>query len=158
MLEQAAKPAYSRKRRLSEDELATWRAFVRAHATVTRRLERDLAEAGGLTLSELDVLATLEREPAGTVRLSDLAARVLLTKSGISRLVDRLEEAGFLERRACAVDRRGQYAFVTAAGRRALRRAMVRHVRGIATGFVAHLDESTLPLLRATFERIAEPA
>lgn len=155
MLEQAAQPAYSRKRRLSEDELATWRAFVRAHATVTRLLERELEEAGGLTLSELDVLITLERAERHTLRLTDLATRVLLTKSGITRLVDRLEETGLVERRQCPSDRRGFNAVLTAKGREAHRRTIGLHLRSVASAFSDHVAESERAPLRTVLERIA---
>ena len=158
MLEQAAQPAYSRKRRLSEDELATWRAFVRAHDTVTRRLERELEQAGGLTLSELDVLITLERAERHTVRLTDLATRVLLTKSGITRLVDRLEEMGLVERRPCPVDRRGLNAVLTAKGRAAHRRTIGVHLRSVAAAFSDHVTGSERAPLRAALERIAGQA
>lgn len=155
MKEQGARAAHSRKRRLSDDELATWRAFIRAHATVTRRLESDLDEAGGLTLSELDVLLTLQRASDGTLRLNDLASRVVLTKSGITRLVDRLEEAGLVERRVCASDRRGFNAVLTAAGRAAIRRTIGMHLRGVAAAFADHIDDRSRPVVRATLERIA---
>lgn len=147
--------AYSPERRLSEDELATWRAFIRAHATVTRRLEHELEDAGGLTLSELDVLLTLERAEGATLRLNDLAARVLLTKSGMTRLVDRLEEGGLVERRACPSDRRGQNAVLTAAGRAAIRRTIGTHLRGVASAFADHIEDSARPVVRAALERIA---
>lgn len=155
MLEQASKPAYSRKRRLSEDELATWRAFIRAHANVTRGLERELEAAGGLTLSELDVLITLERAEGHTLRLTDLAGRVLLTKSGITRLVDRLEETGLVERRRCPSDRRGFNAVLTARGREAHRRTIGIHLRSVASAFSDHVAESERAPLRAVLERIA---
>src|SRR5687768_12834133 len=104
---------YSPKRRLTEEELATWRAFIRAHATVTQRLERELDEAGGLTLSALEVLLVLQRADGGTLRMNDLASRVVLTKSGMTRLVDRLEKSGLVERRICPTDRRGFNAVLT---------------------------------------------
>ena len=158
MLEQAPKPSYSRKRRLSEDELATWRAFIRAHANVTRLLERELEGAGGLTLSELDVLITLESAAGQALRLTDLAERVLLTKSGITRLVDRLEEMGLVERRPCPVDRRGQNAVLTPKGREAHRRTIGVHLRSVATAFSDHVAGSERGPLRAALERISEHA
>ncbi len=154
MSEQSLATVYSQKRRLSEDELATWRAFIRAHATVTRRLERELEQAGGLTLSELDVLITLERAERQTLRLSDLAARVLLTKSGVTRLVDRLEEMGLVERRPCPSDRRGQNAVLTARGRMAHRRTIGIHLRSVATAFSDHVAAGEHAPLRAALERI----
>jgi DNA-binding MarR family transcriptional regulator len=148
-------PGYSGGRRLAEDELATWRAFLRAHATVTRRLERELAQAGGLTLSELDVLIALQGADAGSLRLGELADRVLLTRSGLTRLVDRLEAAGLVERLACSSDRRGQNAVLTLAGRDALRRTIGTHLRGVAAAFADRVGDDERTAFRATLERIA---
>lgn len=159
MTEQAREARYSRKRRLSEDELATWRAFIRAHATVTGRLERELDEAGRLTLSELDVLLALDRAPGRTLRMNDLASQVVLTKSGITRLVDRLEEQRFVARRTCLSDRRGYNAVLTARGRVAIRRTIGTHLRGVAGAFADHIDDRARPVVRAVLERIAaQPA
>ena len=159
MTEHGGNATYSRKRRLTEDELATWRAFIRAHATVTGRLERDLDDAGGLTLSELDVLLTLDRAPEGTLRLNELAARVLLTKSGITRLVDRLEGKEFVVRRVCPSDRRGFNAVLTPTGRSAIRRTIGTHLRGVAAAFADHIDDRARPVVREVLERIAaQPA
>ena len=159
MTEHGGDATYSRKRRLTEDELATWRAFIRAHATVTGRLERELDEAGGLTLSELDVLLALDRAPGGTLRMNDLASRVVLTKSGITRLVDRLEEQRFVARRVCLSDRRGYNAVLTERGRAAIRRTIGTHLRGVAGAFADHIDDQARPVVRAVLERIAaQPA
>ena len=157
--EQGRSETYSRKRLLTEDELATWRAFIRAHATVTSRLERQLDEAGGLTLSELDVLLALDRAPRHTLRMNDLASKVVLTKSGITRLVDRLEEQRFVVRRICPSDRRGFNAVLTAAGKSAIRRTIGTHLRGVAGAFADHIDDRARPVVRAVLERIAaQPA
>lgn len=159
MQEQGQGATYSRKRRLSQDELAAWRAFIRAHATVTSRLERELDEAGGLTLSELDVLLALDRAPERTLRMNDLASRVVLTKSGITRLVDRLEEQRFVARRVCPSDRRGYNAVLTAKGRAAIRRTIGTHLRGVAAAFADHIDDRSRPIVLAVLERIAaQPA
>ena len=156
MPEQPTAGVYSRpKRRLGNDELATWRAFLRAHAVVTRTLERSLAQAGLLTLSELDVLIQLAEAGQQGLRLSDLADRVLITKSGITRLVDRLIAEGLLERRQCTDDRRVHHVSVTHAGRRALRRAIGTHLRDVAGAFSDHVSEAEAPLLRSILERIA---
>ena len=156
MPEQAPGAVYSRrKRRLGNDELATWRAFLRAHAVVTRRLERSLAAADLLTLSELDVLIQLEEAGQQGLRLSDLADRVLITKSGITRLVERLIEDGLVERRQCADDRRVHHVSLTHAGRRALRRTIGTHLRDVAAAFSDHVGEAEAPLLRSILERVA---
>lgn len=155
MSEQPRAAAYSPRRASREDELATWRAFLRAHAVVTRQIERELVEAGGLSLSEFDVLVTLAQAPEASLRLGDLAERVVLTKSGMTRLLDRLEASGLLERRACELDRRGQYARLTPAGRTALRRATRPHLRGVARGFSVPVGAASRSAFRRTLERIA---
>lgn len=155
MPEQRPKAPYSRRRESRDEGLATWRAFLRAHAVVTRRLERDLTEAGGLSLAELDVLITIARAPEASLRLGDLAERVLLTKSGMTRLLDRLEEDRLLERHACPSDRRQQHARLTAAGRTALRRASRPHLRAVARGFSAPVGAASRAGFRRVLERIA---
>lgn len=155
MPEQSGTVGYSRRREPREEELATWRAFLRAHAVVTRRIERELVGAGGLSLSEFDVLVTLGQAPEASLRPGDLAERVVLTKSGMTRLLDRLEASGLLERRVCEHDRRGQYARLTTAGRTALRRATRPHLRGVARGFSAPVGAASRPAFRRTLERIA---
>ncbi len=157
MPQQRLAPAHSRpKRRLDKDELATWRAFLRAHAVVTRYLERRLAAGGSLTLSELDVLIQLSAAGARGVRLTDLADRVLITKSGITRLVDRLAGDGLIGRRPCADDRRVQHVSLTEPGRRALRRNIGVHLRDVAAVFSDQVGVAERPLLRSILERIAE--
>jgi len=142
-----------RARELDSAGLAAWRAFLRAHAAVVRRLESDLA-GSPLSLSEFDVLATLVAAE-GTLRMKDLAERVLLTKSGITRLVDRLVERGFVTRHECAVDRRGQYAALTDEGREALRQARRVHLPSVASAFAAHLDGTERETIAAALERVA---
>ncbi len=134
--------------------LAAWRAFLRAHAAVTRRLESDLV-GSPLSLAEFDVLATIVNAPEGTLRMKDLAERVLLTKSGITRLVDRLVERGFVARHACAADRRGQYAALTDEGREAFQQARRVHLPSVASAFSAHLDGTERDTITAALERVA---
>jgi DNA-binding MarR family transcriptional regulator len=134
--------------------LAAFQALLRAHATVTRRLERGLS-GSPLSLSEYDVLVTLVAAPEATLRMKDLAARVLLTKSGITRLVDRLVERGLVSRHDCPVDRRGQYAVLTADGRTALRRAARVVIPAVAATFSAHLDQTERDTIVKALERVA---
>lgn len=155
MPQRSRQRAYSRRREARDQELATWQAFLRAHSVITRRIERDLAEAGGLSLSEFDVLITIAGAPDASLRLSDLAERVLITKSGLTRLLDRLEGSGLLERHACPTDRRQQHARLTPAGRAALRRATRPHLRGVARGFSAAVGDAARAGFRRTLERIA---
>lgn len=143
------------KRRLSPEEFRAWRAFLRAHATVSRALERAL-EASDLSLAGYGVLVRLSEAPDERIRLHDLAERVGLTKSGLTRLVDRLEGRGFVERHACEVDKRGQFAVITPAGRRASRRAAPGHLAAVAARFADHLRPAELVTLTRALERVAE--
>nr|MCW2728789.1 transcriptional regulator, MarR family [Aeromicrobium sp.] len=87
--------------RLTETELGAWRSFLRAHAQITRKLEADLVAEHELPLPSYDVLLQLAESPGRRLRMTELADRVLLSRSGLTRLVDRLEREGLVERAAC---------------------------------------------------------
>jgi DNA-binding MarR family transcriptional regulator len=129
---------------VSDEALAVWADFLRFHATVTDILGRELAERGGIPLTWFDVLLQLNAAPGGRLRMQDLASAVVLSKSGLSRLVDRLTDAGLVVRTTCPSDRRGTFAEITADGRSALRRARPVHLQGVAEHFAAHLDQGQL--------------
>jgi DNA-binding MarR family transcriptional regulator len=133
--------------------ILAWRAFLTAHATIIRRLEAELEAQESLALSDLDVLIQLHRA-GGTLRMRDLAERALLSRSGMTRRVDRLEAAGYIVRTACATDRRGSFAQLTDAGRERLLAALPSHLRGIETHFVAKLDSGELEAVRATLSKV----
>jgi DNA-binding MarR family transcriptional regulator len=117
---------------LSSAELATWRAFLRAHATVTRRLEAELVAEHELPLPSYDVLVQLSEAPERRLRMTELADRVLLSRSGLTRLADRLERDGLIFRQACPSDARGTLAVLTDAGLARLEAAWPTHRRGVA--------------------------
>jgi DNA-binding MarR family transcriptional regulator len=117
---------------LSSAELATWRAFLRAHATVTRRLEAELVAEHELPLPSYDVLVQLSEAPERRLRMTELADRVLLSRSGLTRLADRLERDGLISRQACPSDARGTLAVLTDAGLARLEAAWPTHRRGVA--------------------------
>ena len=129
---------------VSDEALAVWADFLRFHAVVTDTLGRELAERGGIPLTWYDVLLQLNAAPGGRLRMQDLASAVVLSKSGLTRLVDRLAGAGFVVRTSCPSDRRGTFAEITAEGRGALRRARPVHLQGVADHFAAHLDDRQL--------------
>src|SRR5881397_3274392 len=104
----------------SELELDAWAGFLRTHATLVRELDEELTERHGLPLSSYDVLVQLDRAPEGRLRMSHLADAVLLSRSGLTRLVTRLEKQGLLERADCPSDARGAFAAITDAGREKL--------------------------------------
>ena len=99
-----------------QDRLQSWVRFLRAHAAITRQLSARLEAEHGLTLNDYDVLVQLYHAPARSLRRVDIARAVLLTASGITRLLDGLERAGWVEKRACASDARVSYAVLTEVG------------------------------------------
>ena len=140
---------------LDELEMAAWRGFLRAHAAVTRQLELELAETHGLSLGDYEVLAHLSEAPDRALRMTELAARVSLTRSGLTRAVDRLVRLGWVERRACPSDARGTLAVLTGAGLDALRAAYPTHLAGVRRHVFAALDRRDLEALADALDRIA---
>lgn len=138
----------------TNEELAAWRGFLRVHAALTRELDAELSEAHHLPLSSYEVLLHLVHASEGRMRMSELAASVLLSRSGLSRLVDRLERAGLLERVQCEDDARGCFAAITASGRRAFRDARATHLAGVRQHFLRHLSPAELVLLAELWERL----
>ena len=122
--------------------LAAWRAFITAHARVVDRIEDDLAAAGQIPLTWYDVLVELSESPGCRLRLGELARAVVLSRSGVTRLVDRLEAVELLRREPDPDDRRGAYAVLTEQGRRALRRAWPVYAGGIEAHFGRHLSDA----------------
>ena len=135
-------------------ELRAWVAFLQSHAAVTRRLEAELAAGAGLPLAEYDVLVQLASTPNGRLRMHELAERVLLSRSGISRLVDRMEGQGLLCRAACDSDRRGAFAVLTPEGLRRLREAAPIHLRGVREHFLSALSGGEQEWLAERLERL----
>ena len=128
--------------------------FVRAHACVVRGLDRELVAGHGLTINDYEVLLRLSRAPNGVMRRVDLAQQVLLTPSGITRLLDGLQRSGFVEKAACDSDARVVYAKLTEAGEEKLRQATEDHVESIRTLFGARFTEDELQTLCDFLERL----
>ena len=120
--------------------LDAWDSFLRAHATLMRRLEVDLAQATGLALADFDVLAQLARA-GGELRMTDLATRSLVSRSGMTRRVARLVEKGLAGRANTDADGRGVVVTLTDAGVARLTETAPVHLRGVSELFVAQLDE-----------------
>ena len=127
-------------RGLTTAELAAWRTFLRAHATVLRRLEAELMAEHDLPLASYDVLVQLSEAPDRRLRMTELADRVLLSRSGLTRLADRLARDGLLQREACPSDARGTLAVLTDAGLQRLRAAWPTHRRGVAEHVTGRLS------------------
>jgi DNA-binding MarR family transcriptional regulator len=134
--------------------LEAWIRFLRAHAALTRELSAELVADHGLTLNDYEVLLHLARAPERRMRRVDLAESVLLTASGITRLLEGLEHAGLVERVLCDSDRRVAYAQLTGAGLEKLREASRTHIAGIEALFVGRFTDEELATLSALLGRL----
>lgn len=139
---------------LSAVEERAWRSLVRAHACLVKRLDAKLEAEHGLPLTSHEVLVRLAGTPDGKMRMHDIASSVLLSRSGLTRLVDRLERDGLVGRCSCENDARGAYAVITEAGRTRLAEARASHVAAIRSLFLAHYDESELEQLGGLLSRL----
>lgn len=137
------------------DELVSWRWFLRAHATITRALEAELEADQKLSLASYDVLVQLDEAPGRRLRMTELADAVLLSRSGVTRLVDRLERLGLVARSPVETDGRGVAARLTDAGLARLRDASRVHLAGVSRHFAARLDATTLAELESISRRLA---
>src|SRR3954471_18696426 len=141
----------------SELELDAWRGFLRTHATLVRELDEELTARHGLPLSSYDVLVQLDQAPDGRLRLSSFADAVLLSRSGLSRLVTRLEGQGLIERAECPNDARGAFAAITDAGRARLADARATHRAGVRERFLDRLTERDQRQLARAWSRLLDP-
>jgi DNA-binding MarR family transcriptional regulator len=134
--------------------LEAWVGFLRSHAAITRQLNVDLLNAHGLTLSDYEVLLRLASAEDGMMRRVDLAESVLLTASGITRLLDGLERAGYVEKASCASDARVSYAKLTDEGRALLVDASDTHLAGIEELFTSRYSADELDTLGELLGRL----
>jgi DNA-binding MarR family transcriptional regulator len=154
----AAPTAPRALRRFEQDaKLRAWVAFLTSYRAVLDRLETELLEARGMSLSWFDVLVQLARA-GGRLRMNRLAASLVLSRSGLTRRIDRMEAAGFVARESAPNDRRGAYAVLTEAGLEALVAAQVVHLEGIEEHFSRHLSDSAAATLEEVLALVAEAA
>lgn len=139
-----------------DPRLAPWRAFVRAQAQVNRRLDEDLRAEHGLSLQEYVALLILAEAPERRLRMGRLAEALNLSKSGATRLIDRLVADGFVERVSCPSDARGAEAALTEAGVDRLRSAAPTHLRGIADYFLAAIEAGELETVERSMRRVGD--
>jgi DNA-binding MarR family transcriptional regulator len=139
-----------------DPRLAAWSAFLRAHARIVRRLEAELQADQDLALTDYDVLVQLAQADERRLRMSELADRLMLSRSGATRLVDRLVAARLVERVTCDDDRRGQWASLTDAGHERLRRASPTHLRGVGEHFLGRLSVDELEGLGRMLTRLGD--
>ena len=134
--------------------LEAWASLLQAHATLMRRLEADLAQATGLALADFDVLAQLANA-GGELRMTELADRALISRSGMTRRVARMVEEGLVRRAKAPSDARGVVVALTDAGVARLTETAPVHLRGVAELFVAQLDEQELAALKSALDKVA---
>lgn len=150
----------STARRLTarDPRLTPWRAFLLAHARVSRRLDEELRAEHDVSFAEYDALLTIAEAPGRRIRMGQLAEEVLLSKSGVTRLIDRLVSDGLVERSACMADARGAEAVLTDRGLARLRAASRTHLRGISEHFVGVLEPADLEALERSMTAVARRA
>jgi DNA-binding MarR family transcriptional regulator len=146
--------ANRRREHLDELQFRAWRLFVYAHATVVPRLDQELAGAVGLSLSQFEILTWLAQAGRRGVRMSDLASRVVLSPSGVTRAVDQLERRGLVERCIFEGDKRSYLATLTREGRTLLRKAANVHVIGLREHFLDHMSRTELEHLATALEAV----
>jgi len=144
----------STNNQLSDLELAAWRGFLRVHSALVRELDRELESQHGLPLTQFEVLVHLNNAPDHRLRMSELASTVLLSQSGVTRLVDRLERDGLVVREPCPNDRRGLHARITDEGRRRLAEARPSHLDDVRARFLSRFDDDELRNLAEVWERV----
>jgi len=133
--------------------LEAWSALLQAHATLMRRLETDLAQETGLALADFDVLAQLANA-GGELRMTELAARALISRSGMTRRVSRLVDEGLVRRANAAADARAVVVALTDAGVTRLTETAPVHLRGISELFISKLDEQELAVLESALDKV----
>jgi len=145
---------YSTAELLNEEELAAWRGMLRAHAELTKELDAELAREHNLPLSSYEVLLYLADAPDGRMRMAELADSVLLSRSGLTRLVDRLEREGLLKRERCESDARGYFAELTPKGRRLFDAARRTHLDGVRARFLSRFSRDELRAMGALWQKL----
>lgn len=142
---------------LTELELGAWRGLLRAHAGMVRRLDADLRARHGITLTSYEALMLVGDAPSSRMRISELSSATLLSISGMSRMIDRLEREGLVRREPCEDDGRGAEVAFTPSGRGRLRAARASHLAGVRAEFLERFDDAELAQLAAMWERITPP-
>ena len=137
-------------------QMEAWEAVIRTVGSLLKTFETELQDAVGLPLPWYDVLVQLSSAPDGRLRMQALADSVVLSRSGLTRLIDRMEKADLVEREHCTDDRRGYYAVLTEEGRRVFLGAKPVHERGIFEHFTRHLDDGDARAVVAAFTKVRQ--
>ena len=138
----------------TDEARAAWRGFLQTYSTLLPVLAQELQADLNLPLTWYDVLAQLNSAPDGGLRMQDLAKAIILSQSGLTRLLDRMAEAGLVDRTPCPHDRRGTYAVITEQGKAVYAEALPTHIRSIEAHFLSHLDATDVQALAAAFAKI----
>jgi DNA-binding MarR family transcriptional regulator len=139
---------------LTPAELGAWRGMLRVHSALVKALDAELLAGHDLPLTSYEVLINLQAAPNRRRRMAELADGVLLSRSGMTRLVDRLEREGLLERDACVDDGRGTFAVLTDKGEALLAEARRTHLDGVRDRFLRHFSEDELERLAGFWDRV----
>ena len=143
---------------LDQRELNAWRGMLGVHSAMVRQLDAELERAHGLPLTSYEVLLRLAEAPEGALRMGPLADDLFLSRSGLTRLIDRLVKAGLVERTNCESDRRGSFAKLTDEGRRRFDEARPTHLDGVRGHFLSKLDDDDLDDLAAVWSKVGAGA
>ena len=143
---------------LSERELRAWRGMLRVHSRMVKALDTEMDATHGLGLTSYEVLMYLADAEDQRMRMCDLASSILLSRSGLTRLVDRLQREGLLERVACHDDARGAFAKLTPLGRERLAAARATHLAGVRAMFLDLFTPEELELLAGAWDRVLDSA
>ena len=137
-----------------DPRLEAWRTFLQAHFLVRRQLERELSDEQEMSLGEYEVLLILAFSEDRQKRMSELADWLMLSRSGATRVIDRMQQAGLVDRVSCDTDRRGQWAHLTDAGYQRLREASPTHLRGVGEHFLNRIPANELEDLQRILDRV----
>ena len=140
--------------KIEPERMAVWESLLRTVSALLKTFEQELQESEGLSLPWYDVLVQLQEAPEGRLRMQALADSVVLSRSGLTRLIDRMEKAGLVRREHSTEDRRGYYAILTQEGRRVFGQARPVHHRGIQEHFTRHLDDADIRALRTALTKV----
>lgn len=144
--------------RLDAEEVRAWRGLLRTYAQLTKALDAELEAVHGLPLTSYEVLMHIADAEGERMRMHDIASSILLSRSGLTRLVDRLEREGLLTRESCSSDARGSFACLAPRGRAMLDAARQTHLAGIRTLFLDHFTREEQAQLGALWDRVETPS
>ena len=139
-------------------QMSAWALLLSANSRLLERIEASLAAAELPPLAWYDVLWELEKAPDGRLRMHEIADHTVLSRSNLTRLADRLENAGLIEREICADDRRGAYCVITRTGRQMRARMWPVYQKGIEKLFAAHVSADEARSMTAALERVLQAA